>query len=71
MASVNIEECRVVEMFDGFPFGELKEAGHGDEPVLVRKKLIFHNAGQLDIIKKMVTFLSTLQNEYLVQLRAQ
>jgi hypothetical protein len=56
-------------MHEAYPFGELKEAAQGTEGVLVRKKLIYHNAGQLEIIKKMVQFLSTLENDFLIKLR--
>jgi hypothetical protein len=66
-ASVSGEK-RIVEMHEMYPFGELKEASHG-EGVLVRKKLVYHNASQLEIIKKMVQFLSTLDSEFLIQLR--
>lgn len=39
------------------------------EVVLVRKKLVYQSPAQLEIIKKMVTFLSTLESEFLIQLR--
>jgi hypothetical protein len=65
----NAGERLVVEMHEGYPFGELKEA-HGEEVVVVRKKLVYHSPAQLEIIKKMVQFLSTLDSEFLIQLRS-
>lgn len=34
----------------------------------MRKKLVYQNAGQLEIIKKMAEFIATLESEHLVQL---
>jgi hypothetical protein len=54
--------CIVVEMDEFFPFGELKEANNDERKVLVRKKLIYSNHNELEIVKKMVSFLHNLTN---------
>jgi hypothetical protein len=55
-------------MEEGYPFGELKDPANSERKVVVRKKLIYRNSAELDIIKKMVGFLNTLNNEHLIQL---
>lgn len=59
---LRVEECDVVAMAGAFPFGELKEAQHAHNPVLVRKKLVYGHPQQLDIIHKMIEFLGGLEN---------
>ena len=54
--------CTVVEMGEFFPFGELKEVANDDRKVLVRKKLVYSNDAELDIVRKMVSLLHTLTN---------
>ena len=59
----------VVEMEgSGFPFGEIKENVGEEEEVLVRKALTYSSEGELVMLQKMASFLTTLDSEYVIRL---
>jgi hypothetical protein len=53
---------------EGYPFGQLKETVSEEELVLVHKKLIYHSEKELEILKKMSAFISSLESEFLISL---
>ncbi len=63
-----MKQGAIIEMKDGYPFGELKEVAQSEGEALVRKKLTYQGPAQLEIIKKMIGLLDKLKHDQLIRL---